>query len=124
MENYFEEFKMKIKNRMRIPKSIVDEYYDEIYFIVDTDSIYAQVFFLRIAWLRSIPYKENVDEVTKLVTTLVAKEIGTTIKKNGTCEIVIVKLSTELRTPKKGKERKRISVKGGHKDEEKGMDNL
>ena len=35
MDNYFEEFKIKMRNRMKIPKFVVDDYYDEMCFVVD-----------------------------------------------------------------------------------------
>ena len=52
MEIYFEEFKNKMKNRIRIPKSVVDNYFDDIYFMVDTYFIYTHAVLPRVAWLR------------------------------------------------------------------------
>ena len=45
MENYFEEFKIEMKNMMRIAKSVVDRYYDEICFIMETNFEYAHVLY-------------------------------------------------------------------------------
>ena len=41
MDNYFEEFKNKMRNHMRIPKSIVDKYFDDICFMVVMDFVYS-----------------------------------------------------------------------------------
>ena len=40
--NYFEEFKNKMRNQMRIPKFVVDKYFDDICSMVDTYFVYAQ----------------------------------------------------------------------------------
>ena len=40
MDNYYEYFKAKMKNRMRIPKFVVDKDYDEICFKLDIDFVY------------------------------------------------------------------------------------
>ena len=58
---------------MRIPKSVVDRYYDEICFIVDTNFVYAWEVLPRLAWPRLMPYEVNVDDVTTIVTTLLEK---------------------------------------------------
>ena len=55
---------------MRIPKSIVDRYIDEMHFIVDTYFVYVQEVLPRIAWLRPMLYEVNVDEVTPAMTAL------------------------------------------------------
>ena len=73
MGNYFEEFKEKMRSRMIIPKYIIKKYYDKVYFIVDTNFVYAQEISLRISCLRPMPYEVNVDETTIEVTTVLAK---------------------------------------------------
>lgn len=50
---------------MRIPKSIVDRYFDEICFMVYTYFVYAWVVLPIIAWLRPMPYEVNVDANAK-----------------------------------------------------------
>ena len=72
MDNYFDEFKIKMKNRMRNPKLVVDKYYDEICFIMDTDFVYAQVVIPRVVWLRPMPYEVNVDDILTTMTGLLA----------------------------------------------------
>ena len=73
MDNYLEEFKIKMQNRMRIPKSVVNKYYDEVCFIRGTNFWYAHAILPRVAWLRPIPYEVNIDDVTTIVTTLLSK---------------------------------------------------
>ena len=40
MDIYFEDFKQKMKKWTRIPKSLIDKHYDDVYFLVDTDNTY------------------------------------------------------------------------------------
>ena len=40
MDNYFDAFKEKMNNRFKIPKNLVDDYKDDICFIVDSDKVY------------------------------------------------------------------------------------
>ena len=48
MDDYFEAFKEKMNNRFRIPKKIVNNYQDDVCFMVDYDNVYIQVVKLRI----------------------------------------------------------------------------
>ena len=90
---------------IRIPKSVMENYYDEVYFIVDTYFIYAQAFLLRVGWSRPMPYKVNVDEVNTIVTILLVEDMDVSVKKFGTYETIIAKLAIESSTPKIGKQR-------------------
>lgn len=67
MDKYFDDFKKKMKNKMRIPKSVVHHYFDDICFMVDTNFTYAEEILPRVARLRPMKYKVNVDEVTILL---------------------------------------------------------
>ena len=40
MDNYSDAFKDKMNNRFRIPKKLVDDYKDNICFMVDCDKVY------------------------------------------------------------------------------------
>ena len=40
--SYFEDFKKSMKERFRIPKSLVEAHEKDIYFLVDTKNTYAQ----------------------------------------------------------------------------------
>ena len=41
MTRYFEDFKKEMKQRFRIPKSLVETYTKDIHFLVDIDYTYA-----------------------------------------------------------------------------------
>ena len=40
MDNYFDAFKEKMNNRFRIPQKLVEDYKDDICFMVDSDKVY------------------------------------------------------------------------------------
>ena len=40
MDNYFEVFKEKMNNRFQIPQKLVEDYKDDVYFMVDSDRVY------------------------------------------------------------------------------------
>ncbi|WP_233109386.1 hypothetical protein, partial [[Clostridium] innocuum] len=42
MDGYFESFKKKMNDRYRIPQRLVEEYKDDICFMVDCDRVYIQ----------------------------------------------------------------------------------
>ena len=50
MDNYFETFKEKIKNRFKIPKNIVEDYEKDIYFMVDCEKVYIQAIKPRVSY--------------------------------------------------------------------------
>ena len=80
MTNYFEDFKKYMKQRMRIPVSLVDQYYNDIFFLFDIDYTYLQVVVPRVIWLRPLGYKINVDEASTAITTLLDKEVDKSTK--------------------------------------------
>ena len=94
-----------MRKRIWIPKSVIEKYYDEVYFIVDTYFIYAQAVLLRVGWSRPMPYKVNVDEVNTIVTILLVEDMDVSVKKFGTYETIIVELTIESSTTKVGKQR-------------------
>ena len=62
MTSYFEDFKKSMKQRMRIPVSLVEEYVNDICFLVDIDYSYAQAVIPRVRWLRPLVYELDVDQ--------------------------------------------------------------
>ena len=62
MDNYFKKFKGKMKNRYRIPVKLVEDYKDDIYFMVDCDWVYIQAVRPKIAWVNPLEYEVNIDE--------------------------------------------------------------
>ena len=52
MDNYFEVFKEKMNNRFKIPPKLVDDYKDDVCFMVDCDRVYIRAVRPRVAWVK------------------------------------------------------------------------
>ena len=83
MTSYFEDFKQSMKKRLRIPISLVEEHYDDIFFLVDIDQTYVQVEIPRVRWLRPLGYEINVEEASTKMTTLLTEEVDKKAKAFG-----------------------------------------
>lgn len=104
MDKYFDKLKNKMKNRMRIPKLVIDHYFDDICFMVDTDFTYAHTVLPRVSWLRPMQYEVNIDKVKATVTALLSEEIDKDAKPLENYESVKVKMLVQTKVPKmKGK---------------------
>ena len=68
----------------------------------------------RYAWLRTMPYEVNVDEVTVAVTSLLFKDIDANAEKFNTYEIKKVELIVESSEPKTDKKRKNKRIEGNN----------
>ena len=60
MTSYFEDFKKSMKQRMRIPVSLVEQHVNDIFFSVDIDHTYIQAILPRVRWLRPLGYELDV----------------------------------------------------------------
>ena len=80
MTSYFEDFKQSMKKRLRIPVSLVEKLYDDIFFLVDADYTFLQVSIPRVRWLRPLGYEINVDEASATIIALLAEEVDKTAK--------------------------------------------
>ena len=72
---YFEYSKKYMKQRLRIPISLVEKHYNDVFFLVDVDYTYVQETIPRVKWLKPLPYEVNVDEASTTITTLLSEEI-------------------------------------------------
>ena len=67
MDNYFEVFKEKMNNRFQIPPKLVEDYKDDICFMVDYDRVYIQEVIPRVAWVKPLPYEINTNEARDII---------------------------------------------------------
>lgn len=70
MDNYFDAFKEKMNNRFSIPKKLVEDYKDDIFFMVDCDKVHIQAIRPRIVWVRPLGYEVNIDETKDIIEAL------------------------------------------------------
>ena len=97
MTSYFEDFNKSMKERMRIPVSLVEQHYNDICFLVDIDYTFVQASIPRVRWLRPLGYEINVDEAFAAITTLLAEEVDKTAKFFGNYEVMMSKIEMELK---------------------------
>ena len=75
MDNYFDAFKEKMNNRFKIHQKIVEDYKDDICFMVDSDRVYIQVVKSKIVWVKPLPYEVNIDETKDIIEALINEPI-------------------------------------------------
>ena len=126
MTSYFEDFKKEMKQRFRIPKSLVETCAKDILFLVDTNYTYAQAIMSRVRWLKALPYEVNIDETSTAITAILSEEIDNNAIYFGTFdkakEIITANLQTKKVVKKKSKIIKKLIDQfgeDGEKEEEK-----
>lgn len=70
MDKCFEEFKKRIRKRLRILASSVMKHYNEVYFFAYTNNTFVQMVKPRKAWLKSFGYEIEVDDVSARISAL------------------------------------------------------
>ena len=98
MDNYFEVFKEKMNNRFKIPPKLVEDYKDDVCFMVDYDRVYRQAVRPRVAWVKPLPYEVNIDETRDIIEALVNEPVDPNLPIFGTYEEEksIIKLSIKI----------------------------
>lgn len=84
------------KKRSRIHQSLVDQYYDDICFLVEIDFSYAQEVLPRVSWLRPLDYEVNIDEVAIAIKNLLVEEVYNNSKAFGRYELAKVKIIVQI----------------------------
>ena len=87
-----------MKQRLRIPISLVEKHANDICFLVDIDYTYVQATIPRVRWLRPLGYKINIDETSAAITALLAEEIDKSAPHIGTYDLVRSKVDMEMKT--------------------------
>ena len=64
-----------MNKRFRIPKKIVDDYKDDISFMVDSDKVYIQAVRPRIVWVKPLGYEVKIDEIKDTIEELINEPI-------------------------------------------------
>ena len=60
-----------MNNRFQIPPKLVEDYKDDVCFMVDCDKVYIQAVRPRVAWVKPLPYEVNIDETKDIIKYLV-----------------------------------------------------
>ena len=75
MDNYFDSFKEKMNNRFKIPKKLVEDYKDDVCFMVDYDKVYIQAVKPRVVWVKPLIYEVNIDDTKEIIKELLNKPV-------------------------------------------------
>ena len=118
MTSYFEDFKKSLKERLRIPVSLVEKHYDDVCFLMDIDYTFVKATTPRVRWLRPLDYEINVDEASTTITTLFVEVVEKTTKVFGNYEMVKSKITMELNSTSALKKKEKIVKKLKDKFEE------
>ena len=108
MNNYFEAFKEKMNNIFRIPPKLVEDYKDEVCFMVDYDKVYIQAIIPRVAWVKALPYEINMDEAKDIIEALINEPAIPNIPAFGTYEEAKKRIELNIKIPQainRGKKR-------------------
>ena len=108
MDNYFEVFKEKMNNRFQIPPKLVEDYKDDVCFMVHCEKVYIEVVIPRVAWVKPLPYEINIDEAKDIIEALVNEPAIPNIPYFGTYEEAKKRIELSIKIPQainKGKKR-------------------
>ena len=108
MDNYFDAFKDQMNNRFEIPKKLIDDYKDDVCFMVDSDKVYIQAVGLRTIWVKPLGYEVNIDETKDIIEALINEPIDPKAIYFGTYDEEKARIELEIKLPQavsKGKKR-------------------
>ena len=111
MTSYFEDFKKTMKQRLRIPISLVEKHVNDVFFLVHIDYTYIQAAIPRIGWPRPLGYEINIDEASAAITTFLVEEIYKSSPHFDTYDVVRSKVDMELKTTSTIKKKDRLVKK-------------
>ena len=100
-----------MKQRSRIPVSLVENHTNDICFLVDIDFTYIQVVIPRVRWLRPFGYEINIDKASTTITALLAEEADKNAPHFGTYDVVRSKINMELKTASTLKKKEKLIKK-------------
>lgn len=108
LDGYFNEFKQMMKIRKRIPTSLVEKYYNDACFLVDTDYTYVHAFKPRIAWLKPFGYEIVVNDVSVEIISLLTEEIDAKAKPFGKYKEAKEKIKVDIKIASVDEKRKKM----------------
>ena len=99
LDNYFEDFKERMNNKFRIPPKLVEDYKDDVCFMVDYDRVYIQAVRPRVAWVKPLPYELNIDDVRDIIEALINEPMDPKLPAFGTYDEAKVRIELEIKLP-------------------------
>lgn len=111
MTSYFEDFKKSMKEKLRIPVSLVEKHYDDVCFLMGVDYTFVQFATPRVIWLRPLGYEIKVDEASIAITALLVEEVDKSAKVFTNYELEKSKITMEWKTTSVIKKKDRLVKK-------------
>ena len=99
LDSYFEEFKERMNNRFQIPPRLIEEYKEDVCFMVDYDKVYIQVVRPRVAWVKPLPYEVNIDETRDIIEALVNEPVDPRQPIFGTYDEAKARIELQIKIP-------------------------
>ena len=99
MDNYFDAFKEKMNNRLKITMKLVEDYKDDICFMVDSDKVYIQEVRPRIVWVKPDGYEVNIDETKDIIEALVNELVDPKATYFGIYDEAKARIELEIKLP-------------------------
>ena len=99
MDSYFEAFKEKMNNRFRIPQKLVEDYKDDICFMVDSDRVYIQAVQPQVVWVKPLPYEVNIDETKDIIEALINELVDPKAPYFGTYDEAKARIELSIKLP-------------------------
>ena len=99
LDNYLEDFKVRMNNRFRIPAKLVEDYKEDICFMVDCDKVYIQAVKPRVAWVKPLPYELNIDDARDIIEALINEPVDPKLPAFGTYDEAKVRIELEIKLP-------------------------
>ena len=75
-----------MNNRFRIPKKLVEDYQDDLCFMVNSDKLYIHAVKPRISWVKPLRYEVNIDETKDIIEALINEPVDPKASYFGTCD--------------------------------------
>ena len=90
------------------PPKLVEDYKDDVFFMVDCDKVYIQAVIPRVAWVKPLPYEINIGEAKEIIEALVNEPTIPYIPSFGTYEEAKKRIELSIKIPQainRGKKR-------------------
>ena len=88
-----------MNNRFRIPPKLVEDYRDDVCFMVDYDKVYIQIVRPQVAWVNHLLYEVNIDEARDIIEALVNELVDPRQPIFGTYDEAKARIELEIKLP-------------------------
>ena len=88
-----------MNKKFRIPKKLVENYKNDVCFMVDSDRVYIQAVRPRVVWVKPLPYEVNIDETKDIIEALVNELVDPKAPYFGNYEEEKARIKLDIKLP-------------------------